>query len=159
LEGFCIEQYESWKREKGYNLKRHIDKRWVITEEIREKLKQINSGKKVSQETRKKMSESHKGKNAGEKNGMFGRFGEKHSRFGKHHNQKAKEKMSKNHADFSNEKNPQSKFTWILISEIREKYASGNYTQKQLAKEYGAGLATIWRIINNITWKTSISGE
>lgn len=32
--------------------------------------------------------------------------------------------------------------------EIRAKYASGDYTQKQLAEEYGLSQSTISRIIN-----------
>ena len=47
--------------------------------------------------------------------------------------------------------------THILIEpqviEILEKYATGNYKQTELAKEYNVNKSTIWNIIHNISWK------
>ena len=54
------------------------------------------------------------------------------------------------------EKNAQKKRTTKLnqekVNEIRIKYNSGYYTQKQLAKEYNVSIATISLIINNKRW-------
>ena len=36
---------------------------------------------------------------------------------------------------------------------IRRKYATGQYTQSQLAQEYGISEALIWRIVHNQVWR------
>lgn len=57
----------------------------------------------------------------------------------------------------TNEKNSQNKrnivMTIYLANEIRFKYNSGYYTQRQLSKEYMVSTATICNIINNKSWK------
>lgn len=40
--------------------------------------------------------------------------------------------------------------------EIREKFAIGNYTLKQLAKEYNSSISEIWRIIRNINRRKNV---
>jgi hypothetical protein len=49
--------------------------------------------------------------------------------------------------------NGNSKLELFQIIEIREKYATGNYTMQQLADEYGVCRGHIGRIINGKNWK------
>lgn len=96
-------------------------------------------GKKLSEETKKKMSESRTGLKrtketkqkisealTGDKNPMFGRVGED---------------------------NPASKLTWEKVNEIREKYKTGNYSFKKLAKLYNVSAYTIESVLKFRTWK------
>ena len=46
-----------------------------------------------------------------------------------------------------------SKLDEKQISEIREKYKTGGYTYKSLAKEYGVSKANIQQIVTRKTWK------
>lgn len=39
-----------------------------------------------------------------------------------------------------------------LVREIRKKYSTGKYTQKQLSVEYGITPANIGRVVNNKSW-------
>lgn len=50
------------------------------------------------------------------------------------------------------EKCKHSKLTWNKVSEIRFKYQSGEYTQKQLGLEYGVARTTIQCIVENKRW-------
>jgi hypothetical protein len=50
------------------------------------------------------------------------------------------------------ERAPGAKLTWIKVREIRIKYATGNYTMKDLALEYDVRWGTIWEVLHNITW-------
>jgi group I intron endonuclease len=139
------------------------------TEETKKKISLAHSGEKhclfgkhIPEETKKKMSEAQKG----ERGNNFGKHpsedtrkkmslvhgGEKHHMFGKHHSEDTRKKMSENHADFSGENSANSKLTWIKAQEIREKYATGNYSQMQLAKEYGVQRPCIWKVIHFQSW-------
>lgn len=40
-----------------------------------------------------------------------------------------------------------------LVILLREKYSTGNYSQKQLAVEYNLGEETVRKIVKRITWK------
>lgn len=44
------------------------------------------------------------------------------------------------------------KLNWDLIDEIRSKYKTGDYSYRQLAKEYGVAHATIGQILRNQAW-------
>lgn len=55
--------------------------------------------------------------------------------------------------NINGEKNNSAKLTWLKVSEIREKYKTGDYTQRQLAKEYSVSQNTIRMILINKTWK------
>lgn len=51
------------------------------------------------------------------------------------------------------EKHPHMvKLTWELVDEIREKYKTGNYSQRQLAKEYNISSTTIGQVLRNQAW-------
>lgn len=40
-----------------------------------------------------------------------------------------------------------------LVKEIRALYATGDYTQVELGREYGVDNSTIWKIVHNKKWK------
>ena len=64
------------------------------SEETCKMLREVNLGKHHTEESRKKMSESRKGKLCGDKNPMYGRFGEKNTFYGKKHTEEQKKKWS-----------------------------------------------------------------
>jgi len=51
------------------------------------------------------------------------------------------------------ERHPRSKLTEANVREIRERYASGESLQRELAKEFGVDHCTITQLINKKTWK------
>jgi hypothetical protein len=51
------------------------------------------------------------------------------------------------------EKNNNAKLTESQVKEIRQLYARGSITLKELGMKFGAGLSTIGRIVNHKTWK------
>jgi len=145
-----IKQHNSY--ESGYNSTPGGE---FITLETRDKISKGNSGKKhwsygkrIPDETRRKMSEAHKGS--------------KHWLYGKHVSEETKKKLSKinkgkKHSKetkekLSGENSPVAKFSLKIANEIRAKYATGKYTHRKLAKEYGVVNSTICYIINKIRW-------
>jgi hypothetical protein len=48
---------------------------------------------------------------------------------------------------------PQSRLNPDQVREIRRKYAAGGVTYRELAAEYGVGLATIYRAVAREAWK------
>lgn len=90
---------------------------------------QDNTGKKVSDETRKRMSIAQ---------------------IGKKHSQQAKNNMSRSKMG---EGSYSSKLTWADVLEIRRKYVPHKYTAPKLAKEYGVSLISIREIIAFKTWR------
>jgi hypothetical protein len=44
-------------------------------------------------------------------------------------------------------------FGWREIHDIRERYATGNITTRQLAEEYAVRQNAIWRIVTGRSWK------
>lgn len=124
------------------------------SEETRKKQSDIKKGKTLSDDHKKKLSESLTGLMIGENHPMYGKKGEEHPRYGKHHTPESKQKISENSmGKNSGEKSHSAKLTWKLVIEIREKWNSKNYKQKQLAKEYNVSIGTICLIVNNETWK------
>lgn len=98
-----------------------------------ERLKVINVGRILSEDHRKKISEARQGM----------KFTEEH-----------KNNMSKSQMGLQvGEKNAQAKLNETQVIEIKEKYNSGNYTQRQLADEYDMGRTSIRRILDGDTWK------
>lgn len=156
--------FESYKREKGYNIC-----------EIAESC----LGRSHNEETKRKISLSK----LGSKNGMYGKkvstktkeilsklnTGENNHFYGKHHTDETKQRLSmlkkgkevyvsaeQRELMISNSKNTKrnnSKLNLELVREIRTKYSQNIYTQKQLAEEYSLKEQHIYKIINNIIWK------
>ena len=56
-------------------------------------------------------------------------------------------------SNFDGTKNPNSKLNEEKVREIREKYKTGLYTQKQLGNEYGVSQSQIWFVVSGNNWK------
>lgn len=106
-----------------------------LSDETKQKMSEAQKGKHLSEETKRKMSESKKG--------------EKHPFYGKHLSEEAKQKLSEAR---KGENSPSAKLTWEKVNEMREKYKTGSYTLKQLAKEYEVSQSTIQQVMENRTW-------
>lgn len=78
-----IAKFKSDDRKFGYNIESGGALGVEVSNETREKLRRLSTGRKATEETKKKMSESHKG--------------EKCYWFGKHLSKEVKEKLSKIH--------------------------------------------------------------
>jgi hypothetical protein len=77
---------------------------------------------------------------------LFGKKGKQHPYFGRHHTVEWLE----NHRG---EKHPAAKVTEQEVFEIREKYASGMYTQKELEMSYGITQCVVSCLIRGKNWK------
>lgn len=94
------------------------------SEETKRKISESNQGKKVSDKTRLKQSESKKGN--------------KNYNYGKKQSIEVIEKRTRSRIRLNENQ----------IKKIREKYMTGEYTHRQLAKEYSVSQTMIKRIIN-----------
>jgi hypothetical protein len=77
---------------------------------------------------------------------LFGKRGKQHPYFGRNHTAEWLE----NHRG---EKHPAAKVTEREVVEIREKYASGMYTQKELGMSYGITQCVVSCLIRGKNWK------
>ena len=93
------------------------------TDEERAKISEANKRRKHTSETKAKMSEAAKGKK---------------------HTSEARAKMSKAKKGRKKEKR---KLTEVQELEIKRKYATGKYTHRMLAEEYGVSTTTVWLAI------------
>ena len=106
--------------------KQHMrETRINFSEEKKQEISNISKGKILSEETKNKISESKKGENS--------------YMYGKHQSEERKLKIGKANMKFDSKE---------VVIDIRNKYNSGNYTQKQLGEEYSVEQATISNIIN-----------
>lgn len=135
MEQRCVNNHNSFVE--GYNstLGGGGRKGYSTSAETRKKLSDAHKGKKFSVEHRRKMSEAKKGKN--------------NPSYGKYPSEKIRKKISKAN---SGENNSQAKLNLKIVQEIREKYGTGRYSQKELAKEYNVGKSTISRVVRNLLW-------
>jgi len=148
-EEYWIEELKTWDREYGYNKNRYINGRKLVSSSTKEKIRLSHTGVKLSEEHKKKISKAHLGmqrpQSTGDKIGKALR--------GKPKSEKAKQNMSKNHADFSGENCGNAKLTWEKVAQIRKEYSPDNCPSRSLAKKYGVNKSTILSIIKNKTWK------
>lgn len=115
-EGFYIEKYETWKPEKGYNKIRSVDRKHIITQDIRDKMsdsqkKRLENsenhpayGTHLSEETKDKIRNGNLGKQVGEDNPAKrpevrekirqSKLGSLNPNYGKSLSEETKEKMS-----------------------------------------------------------------
>lgn len=110
--------------EESKNKNREAHKGKHLSEEHKAKIGKAGKGKHRSEETKQKISESHKGS--------------KSYMYGKHPSEETRQKISK----------IQIKLTQEQVIEIREKYSTGNYSHRKLAKEYNISSCTIGSVIN-----------
>ena len=148
-EQYYLDKLKPYEKNIGYNIspkaqnnvmrgEKHPLYKKGHTEETKKKMR----NRKVTTETKKKMSVNHANVN-GEKNPMYG----------KKHTADAKKKMSvKNKGKFTGEKSPRAKLTWEIVNQIRELYATGNYTQHQLEDMLKVKRSTISDILLHKRW-------
>lgn len=110
-----------------------------ISQETRDKISKANKGRTCSKQTRNKISKANKGK---KRSAKFRKLISQSKR-GKPLSIKTKKKISRNNAN--------RKLSYKQAQEIRHKYATGNYTHRQLAKEYKVTHNTIGMILRKIT--------
>lgn len=111
----------------------------IISQERRERIRMMNTGRKASSETKKKMSNKKKGK--------------LHPMYGKHVSEKTKAKIKKSLVGrFAGDKNPSAKLDHRKALKIRKKYANSNISQGQLASEFGVCQSPISLILLNKLW-------
>lgn len=120
-----------------------------------------------SVEAKNKFSEYQKINMLGDKNPFYGK---KHSNETKKHlsivrsgrklTDEHKKNISlaqigkrRNNNDLSGENNPNSKLTYEIANEIRERYSKGNITYKEIALEYNINKGYVGYIINYKVWK------
>ena len=158
-ERYYIKEFNTLDKQDGYNLREGGD------------------GGNHSEETKAKIS----AKNSGENNGMHGKTGDKHHNFGKKYTEEHRRKLSEAHKGQtpwnkgmkgqyktkprteeakqkiskanSGENNGQSKLNWKIVREIREKYKTGEYTQKQLATLFDISQTQVNSVVNNRSWR------
>lgn len=52
-----------------------------------------------------------------------------------------------------------TKLTWLKVRRIREMYATGKYSYRDLAAKYRVTQSTVWRIVTNKTWEERPNGR
>jgi len=57
------------------------------------------------------------------------------------------------------ERNPGAKLRAHQVQEIRSEYATGKFSQRQLARKYGVWQGTIWQIIAGKHWRDIPNAE
>jgi hypothetical protein len=113
-------------------------------------------GKNHTNETRIKMSNSRMGEltpqygKTGELSAGWGQIGELNGMHGKHHTEETKNILS---VALSGENGTNAKLTEAEVILIRELYATGDYTQKELAIKFNISKSAISKIITRATWK------
>jgi hypothetical protein len=131
---------------------------WKLTEETRRRIGKAGLGRHPSPETIERISRTQKElQNRPEVKAL--RMGARNASFGKSpwnkgkcHTEETKREIGK---ATSGEKNSNARLTWQDVLEIRKKYVPWQYTQKQLAKEYGVSCSQIGRVVHDREWKSN----
>ncbi|MDP3987018.1 MAG: GIY-YIG nuclease family protein [Nanoarchaeota archaeon] len=126
-----MDYYQSYEKDMGYNLRKKASSNVGLVP--------WNKGKRgiYSEESRRMMSLSSKGQipwNLGKKNPALG-----DKQLG--------------------EDNKMAKLTWGEVAEIRYKYENFNYSQEELAVEYGVVRTTIQPIVEYRTWVRKLENK
>jgi group I intron endonuclease len=138
------------------------------TPEVKERIRQSKLGTKASVETKAKLSAIRMG--AG--NGFYGKHhtdetiakiiktlkgkldGPKNPMYGKTHTKEARMKISLAATGRQcGEDSPSAKLNWVKVNEIRGKYKTGEYSQRDLAQYYEVCCSTIEKIVNYKIWQ------
>ena len=117
------EKMRIWKKE-NYIGENNPNYGKKLSEETKQKIREKITGHIKSVETREKLSKSNKGKFIGNKNPMFGKH----------------------------EDHPNAKLNWNKVAEMREMWATGLYTQRQIALKFQIKPAHTSHILNNKKW-------
>jgi len=104
-------------------------------------------GKKHSEKSKQKISKANSGKN----NGMYGKISPNKGK----KNKAAADRMKGTKNPMygrTGENHPRAKLTYEKAEEIKTKYKTGLYTQKQLSEEFSISKTQISNIIQNKVW-------
>lgn len=142
-EEYYINLFESYKSEKGYNIKKISSGLERHSEETKKKISEANKGKTVSEKTRYLMSLASSGRKWTEE--------QKRNLSEVRKNNYENSNLCELNKTYKGENNPNSKLTVQEIVEIREKFKSGR-RKASLAREYKVGWSTIHRVVNRIHW-------
>jgi group I intron endonuclease len=150
-----------YEPECGYNIRRYAcDSGWLgrtHSDATKEILSKINTGrfdgesnpfygKTHTEETRKLLSDKAKERlSVPENNGMYGKRHTYESR------RKISETRMKNKC-CQKEQNVNSKLTMDDAAQIRQLYATGQYSQSDLGEKFGVVQSTIGVIVRNVAW-------
>lgn len=164
-EKLLISQYNSRVKDYGYNLALGGVASW---NRGLPKEQQPMYGKKQSEFQKQRMSEVHKGKvmppcseetKKKMSNKRLGRVLSKEwiekisiGNRGKTRSEETKLKLSISQSNKTGENAPRSKLNWNIVNQIREKYKTGLFTQKELSKEYSVTESNINSILRNKSW-------
>lgn len=135
---------ESLKGEKHHNYGK------IMSEEQKLKLSEVRMGVLHSKETREKISQSHIGITHSEESKQKMSISRKGVKMSEERKIKmGEQRKGKKHSEESKLKISMSKMILNLeqISEIREKYATGNYKKYELAEEYPVSSTVIGKIV------------
>lgn len=111
-----------------------------------------NQNMLVSQETRQRMSDAHKGKTLSKSHRESiarAKIGNTYC-LGRAHTEEAKRKISDHSSSNGRKRSP---LTQDDVETIRRRYATGEFTLKQLGDEYGVAFQTISKIVRMQRWK------
>lgn len=173
LEKKYINMYDSRNPKIGYNLTAGglVARGWHHSEESKKKISDSQKGKIVivSEETKKKISATNMGRNVsvdtkkkiskaitGIKRSKETKDKISSSKLGKKASIETKNKMSdiqKNRQKVNKSMNL-AKLDFQLVEQIKKDWSTGLLSQRQIAKKYNVNRMTIWRVVNNITWKS-----
>lgn len=126
-----------------------------VSEQTRKKLREVQLGKTVSEKTRQKISDSMRGRVLSEEHRKNLSDSAK-KRKPKKWTETSKKKLS---MSISGEKHAGSKLVTSEVIAIKEKYASGDTTQKELAEYYGVSKYAIYAILAGKSWKHLSKGN
>lgn len=152
MERWCISNYGTYKN--GYNatLGGRGSAGCFPSKATRRKISEAGKGRVCSKETRLKLSKLKKGRKFSDEHKeklSIAKSGSNNYTYGKHLSATTRAKMAEAQ---KGEKGHNAKLNMNLALEIREKYATKNYTQTKLAKEYNVSKSTIQLVVNNLRW-------
>lgn len=181
LEKFWIKKFNSRDSNMGYNLALggNVSSGWHHSEESKRKISESNMGKEMSPHTdewkermseimtgrvltdewKQKISDSNKGKIRSDETKLNISEAKKGTVISESTKQKmSKAKIGKKKSEemkkkISGENHYFSKLNWEIIREIRREYSSGEFTYAKLAKKYNVDPSNIFYIVKNKSWK------
>ena len=104
--------------------------------------------RKHSKKTKKILSKQK----LGDKNPMYGKYGENHHFYNKNHSIESRQKMSASHLGVPTNRQTNVKLTSKEVINIRKQYHEQNISQPKLAEIYNVSYTTINKIITRKSW-------
>lgn len=149
-EQFWIDNYESYNKDVGYNIRIKAENNLGIhySDETKQKLSESHKGKKLSEETKRKISLKSKGEN----NGFYGKHHTEETKLKLRNKKQSKEFIEKQRILKQGEGSPTAKLNEEQVKEIKSKIYYYNVSDSDLALEFNVSNSTISRIRREETW-------